>query len=472
MLNPISLDYKIQIPKRLIYLFIIIFTAFLLNFIAYLSILPIFTYVLIYFPTFFIVFFFSKLSVKNLYTYNLVFLIGVLFSGISAIYVNYLGDESQLYSDASSFYEMSSNINDSSTIQEIQLIHGGSLAIIIWRTFYYIFDFLGFPNDRFIGIAININNVALSSIFILKSAIQIYGNISSKIKTLNILLATCGIFWLFSSIHLRDSFGLVLICILIYKWVVFSNNKINFFKVVKLFLFNFIFAIPLFFIRNDFIMIPLIMAISSFISMIFNYDYKIKLGKKILLLLFFLFLSFYMISYFNESILHILVNKRDGYSDLALIQQDSNSLGMRYIVNQPIFIRLIFGSIYLFLFPIPFWSGFQLESAYSLFKSFNAIYFYFLTPLFFYSITLLLRRENRKRVIIFLFITSLFFIFSVALTSLETRHFGAFLAPIILLSLLPDLTIKLHRKRYVLFLIAFLFVIFILHISWSIIKYS
>ena len=219
-------------------------------------------------------------------------------------------------------------------------------------------------------------------------------------------------------------------------------------------------------------MVPLIIAISSFISLIFNIDYKIKKSKRFFLFMSFLFLSFFAISYFNESIIHILVDKREGYSDLASIQQDSNSLGMLYIVNQPILIRLIFGSIYLFLFPIPFWSGFQLESAYSLFKSFNAIYFYFLTPLFLYSITLLLQIENRRRVIVFLFITSLSFIITIALTSLETRHFGAFLSPIILFCLLPDLTIKLHRKRNLLFLISYLFIIFVIHSAWYIIKYN
>ena len=472
VLSSINVDSKIQIHKRLIYLCIIIFIAFFVNIVAYVSIFPISIYLLIYLPTFFLILLFSKLSTRYLYTYNLIFFVGVLFSGISAIYVNYLGDDSQLYSDASSFYEISSNINDSSSIQEVQLIHGGALSIIIWRKFYYIFNFLGFPTDRCIGIAININNVALASIIILKSSIQIYGNNSSKIRTLNLLLATCGIFWLFSSIHLRDSFGFFLICILIYEWVIFLNNKINFYKIIKLSFVNIILAILLFFIRQDFLMVPLIIAISSFISFNFNIDYKIKKSTRFFLFMSFLFLSFFAISYFNESIIHILVDKTEGYSDLASIQQDSNSLGMLYIVNQPILIRLIFGSIYLFLFPIPFWSGFQLESAYSLFKSFNAIYFYFLTPLFLYSITLLLQIENRRRVIVFLFITSLSFIFTIALTSLETRHFGAFLSPIILLCLLPDLTTKLHRKRNLLFLISYLFIIFVIHSAWYIIKYS
>lgn len=64
---------------------------------------------------------------------------------------------------------------------------------------------------------------------------------------------------------------------------------------------------------------------------------------------------------------------------------------MTLIVSQPLPIRLVLGSVYLFVFPIPVWSGFQLESAYPLFKSLNAIYFYFLLPFLVISFRVLWR---------------------------------------------------------------------------------
>jgi hypothetical protein len=454
-----------------VYLAPIILIGLCINTFAYLSIFPFFSCIIVYLITLLIIFL-SGIK-KNLFfkVYTNLFFIGFFVSGIAAIYANYLGDNGQLYSDASSFYELSSNLKETLSLKEIQLLHGGSLAIIVWNFFYFIFDFIGIPNERYIGIIINLNNIALSSIFILKSTIEIYGLDYKKINKLYLFLATCGLLWLFSSIHLRDSFGYLFVSILIYEWVLFLNRIISFYAIIRLILLNLLIGFILLFIREDFILIPVLMLISSFASFIFNTDFEIKkIYKNILFLVFILFTAI-AISFYNESIIHILIEKKEGYSDLASIQQESNSLGMIYIVNQPFLIRLVFGSIYLFLFPIPFWSGFQLESAYSLFKSLNAIYFYFLTPIFLFSIFKLTKKRNQKRSLIFLFFVSLSFIFSIALTSLETRHFGALLTPIFLLCLIPDMSIRKNINKQKILTYTYIIFIFFIHFVWYSIKY-
>jgi len=468
-----KLIQTVKCYNSLNYGYLLLFTCLgiLINTFAYLSILPFFSCLIIYLTTLIITFLLGVKKIIFLKFYTNLFIIGFLVSGVSAFYANHLGDTSQLYSDASSFYELSSDINNNLSLQEIQLIHGGSLAIMIWNFFYFIFNLIGIPNERYIGIIINLNNIAIASIFILKCAIEIFGLNYKKIKKLFLFLATCGLLWLFSSIHLRDSFGYLFVSILIYEWVLFLNRRITIIKTIRLILLNLLFGLVLFFIREDFLLIPLLMMISSFASFVLNTDFKIrKIYRNISVIIFILFTGF-ALSYYNDSILHILIEKKEGYSELATLQQDSNSLGMIYIVNQPIIIRLIFGSIYLFLFPIPFWSGFQLESAYSLFKSLNAIYFYFLTPIFLFSVLKLTKNYNQKRALIFLFFISISSIFSIALTSLETRHFGALLTPIFLLCLIPDMSKSINIAKQKFLTYTYLLFIFFIHFVWYFVKY-
>jgi len=131
------------------------------------------------------------------------------------------------------------------------------------------------------------------------------------------------------------------------------------------------------------------------------------------------------------------------------------------------------GSGYLFLFPIPFWSGFQLESAYALFKSFNVIFFYFLIPLLLMAIWQICRKQEMRSVsLLFLFFLSLGFTLAIAGTSLETRHFGVFLPYIFLIGLLPDLRKKINLSRYKKLLLVVIAGVLVIHFSWVILKWG
>lgn len=53
------------------------------------------------------------------------------------------------------------------------------------------------------------------------------------------------------------------------------------------------------------------------------------------------------------------------------------SLGKALVVNQPLPIRAVVGSAYLWVFPVPFWHGFFTGSLYHILKSLHAVFAFF-----------------------------------------------------------------------------------------------
>jgi hypothetical protein len=140
---------------------------------------------------------------------------------------------------------------------------------------------------------------------------------------------------------------------------------------------------------------------------------------------------------------------RESYGEQVAEQSAQSSLGALLIVNQPIPIRAIVGSVYLLVFPIPVWAGLASTSALQVFKSFNALFFYALLPLLVMACADLGRRAwLRTPERLFVLGMSATFTLAIALTSLESRHLGSFLVALFLLALVPDLDTAADRRRY------------------------
>jgi hypothetical protein len=188
-------------------------------------------------------------------------------------------------------------------------------------------------------------------------------------------------------------------------------------------------------------------------------------------LLFVLFLSTVYLSLLTEKLSQTLTDQYLHYNTSAIDLATKDSLGTSLIIKQIFLIRLILGIVYIFVFPIPVWSGFQLETVYHLFKSFNAIFMYLLIPLIILSFRRIYQfRIFRTPAMLFCLFTVLGFALGIASTSLETRHLGAFFVPLFLVALLPDLELKEDRIAYKNLLLHFMVAIFIVHILWASLK--
>lgn len=397
-----------------------------------------------------------------------VFVVCFIMAGVSAGYRNVLGD---LQGDALWFYEMSTVEGGSLALQSLAVLHEGALAILVWRGVYNAIATLGFPREPYIGILVNITVVALTGVVALKMARQVYGEDPYRFQRLTLLFAACGLLWLFAGIHLRDAIVLLAVTALSFVWLHFLARPglgLRLLQVVGASLGG---ALVLGLLRSEFLFVPIGMATAAVAALMLGRKSERKQLVAYVLVMLGLAATWVLIAVFGEAIMMALLMGQQGYLEHAAGHHGSDSLGMALILNQPGPIRLVFGTIYLFVFPIPFWSGFQLESAYRLFVSLNVLFFYLLIPaLVLAGARLWKDRAQRTPALLFVFFLSFGFSLAIGSTSLETRHLGAFLAPLFVLALLPDFRVRAVAGNYKKLVVFMLGGVMIVHALWLVLK--
>ncbi len=411
----------------------------------------------------------------ELQSFTLMFSVCWFWAGVAAIYANMLNDPSQNLKDAANFYRLvSSGDASGKNVEEIRYITEGAGVVVVWRSFYNFFAWLGIDKGRYIGITINVFFVSLTSVVGVKIMRLLFGNDRIRIYRFIIIFSFCGIFWLFASIHIRDAAILLSVSLLILFWVRFLTKPsvINLLQLVVVTIISFsLFEL----LRAEFKFVPLAMILAGMSALVFG-KVSQRANRELIYISIAaaLVISVFLLIEMHSSVLDALTSGHDFYSGQPgnSLHYSNKSLGARFIVNTPLPIRLTLGSAYLFVYPIPFWGGFQLESVYHLMKSFQAIYMYAIAPLFTLASWRLIHKTRlRTAPILFLFILSIGFILSIAYTSLETRHFGAFLLPILILATLPNITQHAERVAYMRLLKIFLLIMFLVHMIWIVIKF-
>lgn len=394
-----------------------------------------------------------------------------LMVGVSSIYVVFFDDYSQLRSDAATFFELSTADSIGLDIEDISRLTEGSGAVYVWRLVYDFFSLIGFEKERYVGLLINILAVSFSGIITLRMLVDMFGNDIFRIKILKLMFLFCGLFWLFVGIHVRDAVVLLAITSLSFYWLryVITMRQVD---LVKLVLANILSSIFFIYLRQEFTFVPLAMGFSGIFSIILfskGETQRMFLALVVAFLGLIIFGSLFLTN--SELFMSKLTRGHDLYSDLALESSSSSSLGMSLVVNQPLPIRLVVGCVYLFVFPIPFWAGLLDDSVYQVFKSLNALFFYFITPLFAISIhSIVTNKSLRTDVNMFLLLTFTGFTLAIAATSLETRHFGAFLPLMFLVCLIPDLSNRALRKQYQFLSCCFIGGMLFIHLIWFVLR--
>jgi hypothetical protein len=399
-----------------------------------------------------------------------VYAVSWMMAGVAAIYAEWLADPSQLSADAATFYELAAQASDFS-LQEIRLVTVGYGAVALWQKIYNLADGLGMERGRYVGIAVNVLAVALAGTVTLRAARHLYGDDRTRLLRLIVLFSLCGLFWLFAGIHLRDAVVLLGLATLVMFWARYfayqRTSDLVLLTVATLLGFAF-FG----YLRNIFIWVPFAMVLCG-VAAILMFE-RVRgwravgvYGTAMLALV----SMVVAVTLSLDVILMQLVRGYTMYLEFGLATQDADSLGNRFITTAPIPLRLLLGSIYLFIFPIPFWGGMALGSAYDLFKSLNAVFFYFFAPMFAYALWYQLRdRRARSAGVMFLAFVSIGFTAAIAGTSLETRHFGVFLPPMMLLAISPPLDDPRVRAATWRLTWLFLAAMAAIHAAWAALK--
>jgi len=402
-------------------------------------------------------------------TFVLVFAVCWFWAGVAALYASYSGD---MFSDASYFFDTVTKGEGASQdiFETLQFTENGG-AIVVWRMAYDFFHVLGVESSPCIGITLNTCFVALTSIVGIKMVRAVFGNDNLRIRRFTLVFVCCGMFWLYASLHIRDAAVLFSTSLLALFWLYFlaqpgirSGAKLAAATIVALCFFGLL--------RREFVFVPIAMLCAGSAALALGSRCSVRSMAALTAIIILAVAANYKLSEtLSTGVQESLTVNNEGYSDLTATETGAGSLGESLIFNQPIYVRLPLGAVYLLVFPIPFWSGFQELSAYHMFKSLHVLFMYMVIPLGTLAVSrTVLVSHFRTPQILFLIFVPVGFLFSIAYTSVETRHLGAFLVPFLVLSVLPDMSRNVDRRAYRLLCYAFLAAMAALHVTWMILK--
>jgi hypothetical protein len=415
------------------------------------------------------------------------FVIGWFWGGVSATYLAVVGYENP---DSGYFHEVVLDkdfhpIEEADDFQwETEQISVGKLAsdwfsvfvvqnagvIIVWRLAYDFFSFLNLGDGKYIGVTMNTAFVALSVAMGLRMVKAIFGADPIRIRRYVLLCATCGMFWLFASLHVRDSMALFCVTFLAMFWVYYlqdSNMRtliaLAFATVVGFVLFGFV--------RVEFLFVPLAMIMAGAAAKLIGMRgegnaraWRFACFGAFLAVILAGLMVFYPTLF--EAITVLLEERGKVYGAVSA-DEGASSLGNQLIVSQTGLIKLLVATPYLLLAPVPVWVGFFSDLAYHLYKTFNTLFLYGVLPLVGLALWRMAKERDLRRPV-FLFAAFCFagFAAAVAHTSLESRHLGAFYVFLMVLALVPDLDKQKDRKRYRFALTILMAFLVPLHVVW------
>ena len=442
----------------------------ILNVISYLSIEPVILSVVFYYVGIIVVRFCFALNRNITFevaAYRLVYVVMWFAAGISAVYAQLFDDPSQL-NDAIDFYNFSTSVEYAEfKLVNYQALTEGAAVIIIWRTITDFFEMFGFSDGMYVGILVNVLFVSFSSVLAVQIRRHGYGDDEIRIKTITYLFASCGLFWLFSSIYIRDAAVLFFVTLLSYLWSRYIYNR-SWLNLVLVFSGSIALSGLFVFLRAEFLFVPVAMFFAAITAIImFGDGSKLRFGLAIFVTFTVAVIALFTIDVFSDFFKALVEGNRQ-YSEAV---QSNDSLGYSLIVSQPVYIRLFVAPVYLFLSPIPFWSGVLDSSAYHLYKSMNAVFFYFVVPLILLAAyKLYVYKVCRSQVLMFHDFLFVGFVIAISLTSIEARHMGVFLVSGLIVAALPDIASVADVRSYREILAVYLVCIVSVHLLWVFIK--
>lgn len=391
----------------------------------------------------------------------------VLVAGVAQFYTQTIFGQLQTESDAQTFYELSSQGWGRESLRDIYRVNDGPLAIMIWRWLYSVGSRLGMSNGPWLGVLFNGFLVGMASSLTVRTGRYFFGRDAKRLKLIGTLFASCGIFWLFGAIFLRDSLILLLNLLILYGFVralaVPRPQNILILATILV-----VTSIALSYLRfENLLFIGLFIALGGVC-----WTRRTRGGGRLLLCMVVVIgvlvvLYPLAVGYYN-TVSELAAAKMLLYRDDA---EQAGSLGYAIVVGQPMPIRLITGSIYMHIFPIPLWVGFNFSSnAYHWLKSFQGVFLVAIVPLGFGGLLLALKTALRggpqAPPVCFLALFVIFTLLTVVATSLETRHHGQFLPAFLLLAAIPNWRHSATRSRLVHWGIAWYVFVVVVHVLW------
>jgi hypothetical protein len=359
------------------------------------------------------------------------------------------------------------------TLDSIKPIFDGPLAIVIWQQIYEVASWLGLKFGPYIGVMFNAAVMGLVGSIIVQIARDLFGDDPWRLRRVGTLVAANGLFILFGAVLLRDNFTTffsTLVLFGIVRWLTQPKFRTLLFAAVL----TGISIWSMGFLRKEAAPLIAVYWILAFLLLFLVGNAGARFSI-VLLIIGTMFAASTYISILFQDLQGTQDLELYKYTQLSIETSVENSLGLRFVVNQPLPIRMIVGSFTLMISPIPLWANFEIGLRdYHWIRGYNGFYQVFVLPLVFLGglKTLRIFRSDRKLALpsMFLLVYLLINTMGVAATSLELRHIGQFLGAMVILAALPD-TRDTKTKNEIKNISTFWFMgVFLVHLAWVVLK--
>ena len=457
-------------------IFIILSIGFLLNFLAYGNLWPFLIFSLVFIISKSTSFLFINPTFNSTERLLPLWIISIcfLFSGVTELCINQYGSINTVGPDATLFFDISLNPSwdfrgiTSDNTEEILALKEDFIPLLIWNSLYRFFDLIGITLGRFITSAINTLLIVWSSYIGLDILRRLEKNYINE-KLYIYLFSLNGMYIMFGSLHLRGSFLVFAIGLLMNYWIKWINEK-NISNSIYLILISLISIFTLDFLRGGMSLVPIVLLClyltSKLLLVIFkNSNYANKN-------FFYFLLSIGLLSLFMIfKNIEALTAPYEYYNLLSQNEMSDNSIS-QFFYKLPVQIFFVFRILYMVLSPFPIWVGQDNSlSTFYLLKSFFGLYSYMTLPAYILGIREVfssLKNINLDR--LFLILIYLTFLFLVSITSMELRHLIPFYIPyIVIISSIDfsNIITQSNYKKLLLYLVIFFYLAYSFYIPFK-----
>lgn len=377
--------------------------------------------------------------------------------------------------DAFTFVSMISPNPPFVTMEDVRRGFNSPLAVVLWQQVYKLTWWMNIDYGPHIAVMFNAMVVGITGGLTVNIARSLFGNDHWRLRRVGTLFALCGMFWLFGAILIRD--GITTAVNLLFVWsLVRWLTRPGPMSFVTALVTSGLCLWAMANLRTQAVFLFGLYWILAILCWMWQ---NRSSGLHILVIAFVVAaaigLSNYFVSYM-DMIMQVQQNEAQYYGDVAARGHNDESLGMQLVINQPLPVRLVVGSVALMVYPIPLWAHFHAGAReYHIIKGYHGVYQLLIIPLVLSAVIFLLKelRARRREYAVFGFL--LFYLIisiaSVVVTSFETRHTSQFLPALIILAVLPD--VRIARSRLSVANIAgwWFAVVVLVHVSWAIARF-
>ncbi len=395
-------------------------------------------------------------------------------TGLSQLYAKTNFGELQTTIDANKFYPL---VSHGLTTEKLADIHmTAPLAIKSWQTLYSICKVVGIENNGpWIGILLNSFIMGLAASLTVRTGRYLFGEDHNRLRLIGTIFAWCGIFWLFGAVLIRDAFALLInvTVILVFVRVLSLPNIKNF---CTLIFWLFLAIVCMNFIRAKAVPLFAVIALLGWLSWsrrsgVFSIA-NLMLPITACILVLFLYP---VISSFVSSTYGYAKSETLKYSTMIGSGAGTDSLGYQLVTSQPLPIRLIVGSFYMVINPIPLWVDFNVHlGEYKWLRGFHGLYMVLIMPGVFVGMIYAFKKSLRGGIeapaICFVLLFMVSNLLAVVFTSLEIRHIGIMVHSIILLAVVPNRKEAISKSRIRQVAVVWFSFILMGHIIWALLK--